>query len=101
MYHSHSYQDEAFDFFVTFLKNAIQGDTKYEELVRPIIDDAHLLAKGERNYYTIGRDNYSIITYLVEVDHTYFENLNTGHLTSDDYTRILQLANSQREAFLS
>lgn len=101
MYHSHSYQEEAFDLFVTFLRNAIQGNKSYIELVIPIIKDAHLLAAGERDYYTISRDNYSIITYLVETDQEYYKNLDTDNLTNDDLTRIMQDANSQREAFLA
>jgi hypothetical protein len=101
MYHSHSYQDETFDFFVTFLKNAIQGDASYKQLVHPVITDAHLLATGEKDYYTINRDNYSVITFLVEADTPYFRQLDTNHLTNDDYTQILQYANTQRAAFLA
>ncbi|MBN8853032.1 MAG: hypothetical protein BGO55_14135 [Sphingobacteriales bacterium 50-39] len=101
MYHSHSYQDEAFDFFVTFLKNAIKGDVTYQQLVLPVITDAHLLATGEKDYFTINRDSYSVITFLVEADTPYFRQLNTNHLTTADYSQILQYANTQREAFLA
>ena len=101
MYHSHSYKDEAFDFFVTFLKNAIQGNASYQQLVLPVITDAHLLATGEKDYYTINRDNYSVITFLVETDTPYFKQLDINRLTNDDYSRILQYANTQREAFLA
>lgn len=101
MYHSNSYKDEAFDFFVTFLKNAIQGNESYQDLVLPVISDAHLLAAGQKDYYTINRDNYSVITYLAEADTDYFRQLDTTHLTNADYTRILQYANTQREAFLA
>jgi len=101
MYHSHSYQDETFDFFVSFLKNAINGNQSYQELVFPVIDDAHQLAAGKKDYYNINRDNYSVITFLVETDTSYFKELDTAHLTADDYTRILQYANTQRESFLA
>ncbi len=67
MYYSHSYQDETFEFFVAFLQNALKGIPMYKELVQPVIQDAHLLATGEKNYFTVNRDNYSIIAYLVEV----------------------------------
>lgn len=101
MYHSHSYQNEVFDYFVTFLKNAIAGNESYAALVQPIISDAHLLAAGQKDYYAINRDGYSIITYLAETDKDYFENLNPENLSVDDYNRILQIANSQREAFFA
>ena len=101
MYHSHSYQDETFNFFVTFLKNAILGDENYRQLVLPIITEAHLLALGQKDYYTINRDNYSIISFLAEVDASYFKELDVNHITNDDYNHILHYANTQREAFLA
>ena len=101
MYHSHSYQDAAFDLFVTFLINAKEGDQKYIAMVQPVIGEAHELAVGLKNYYNIDRDNYSIILYLVESDMDYFKNLNAQQLKEDDYEHILTIANSQRQAFLA
>lgn len=101
MYHSHSYKDESFGFFVSFLQMAIQGNVNYQQLVDPVINDAHLLAIGKKDYYTINRDNYSVISYLVEADSDYFKQLDTDQLTNDDYSRILQYVNKQREAFLA
>jgi hypothetical protein len=101
MYHSHSYKDESINFFVTFLQNALQGNQSYQQLVLPVIRDAHFLALGEKDYYTINRDNYSIITFLVEADSDYFKKLDVDHLTQDDYSRILQYTNQQRAAFLA
>jgi hypothetical protein len=97
MYHSHSYQDEAFGVFVSFLRNVINGDQKYAELILPIITDAHELATGEKTYFTINRDNYTIITFLVESSKDYFQTLNTGNIIKSDYQRILEVVSSQRE----
>lgn len=97
MYHSHSYQDAAFDFFITFLKNAIKGDDKYKELIKPVIQETHQLVKGEKNYYTIDRGNYPIITYLAESDPEFFESIDTENLHTGDYSRILDDINSKGE----
>lgn len=101
MYHSYSYQDEAFDFFVTFLNNTLEGNESYKSLVNPIINEAHLLAKGEKDYYSINRNNYSIITYLAENDKDFFSSLNINRLSEENYRHILEIANSQRHALFA
>ena len=97
MYHSHSLQDNAFNYFASFLENAIIGSKPYENLVKPIIEEAHLLATGERNYYTISRDNFQVITFLVEREHPFFANLNMENITTTDYSYILDLVTAQRD----
>jgi len=77
----------------------LEGNQNYQQLVNPILLDAHLLAKGDKNYYTVDRKNYAIITYLVENDPEYFKNLNTANLNNDIYHHILDMEIKQRELF--
>jgi hypothetical protein len=97
MFHSHSIQDNAFNYFASFLENAITGNKSYEDLVKPTIMDAHLLATGEKNYYNIGRDNFQVITYLVEKEKSYFAAINIDSMQLADYSHILNLVTSQRD----
>lgn len=97
MYYSHSYQDEVFSFFISFLNNSIAGDKKYQSLVDPIINEAHQLAVGEKNYYSIDRNAYQIITFLVEANKDFFAKLNANELKESDYKTILEIASSQKE----
>lgn len=97
MYHSHSLQDSAFNYFASFLENAIMGSKPYEDLVKPIIEETHLLSTGQRNFYTISRDNFQVITFLVEKAPTFFSSLNVETITTADYSHILGLVTAQRD----
>jgi hypothetical protein len=80
---------------------AIQGNVNYQKLVIPVINDAHLLAIGEKDYFTINRDNYYVISFLVEADSDYFKQIDIDQLSNADYSRILQYVNKQRDVFLA
>jgi len=48
MLRSHNQQDVELDFFTSFLNHAIDGETAYIDIVRPIILDAASLARDEK-----------------------------------------------------
>ncbi len=96
-HHSHSYQEDAFDFFASFLQNIVNGNSLYKDLVKPIITNAHLLAKGDLSYYDISRNGYTVITYLAEKEPEYFKNLDPDTLTNSQYSHILDLVTAQKE----
>ncbi|WP_291914874.1 hypothetical protein [Chitinophaga sp. CB10] len=97
MFYSHSLEDNKFDFFVSFLIYIVKGDLSYVNLVTPIIKDAHELANGQKDFYSIDRNNFPIIVHLVETEREYFRALNADHLTTDQYQHILNLVSQQRE----
>ena len=98
MLHSHSFQEKAFDSFAAFLRQVLKGEEKYEHLVDPIILDAILLAKKEKDYYSISRDLFDVIVFLAEKNPTFLIELEpkNAHLTKDDYAKILDLVTNQR-----
>ena len=97
MFYSHSHQEKAFNFFASFVRNAISGDTRYQTLIQPIILDAQSLAKKEKNYYGISRSDYDIIVFLADKDPLFFKDLDVSHLSSEDYSRILKMITEQRD----
>lgn len=100
MYYSHSLEDNKFDFFVSFLGYILKGDNRYKALVQPILKDAQDLANGNKDFYTIDRDTFPIVVYLVEKERDYFRGLNLETLSIDNYNHILQLVNERELAAL-
>lgn len=91
MYYSISLNDKKFAFFINYLNNIISGSNQYEEIVNPIISDAHELALGIKDYYTIDRYGFPLIVYLVEKEGDFFKNLDVGKLSNDEYRYILSI----------
>lgn len=101
MFYSHSYNEEAFEYFASFLNNVILGNMSYKDVVTPIISDAHKLATGEKDFYKIDRRGYSIIVYLVEKEKKYFQALDVNNLSKENYLHILGLVRAQKDLFVS
>ncbi|MCB9341949.1 MAG: hypothetical protein H6577_27795 [Lewinellaceae bacterium] len=97
MLYSRTLEDSKFDYFKSFLSYVVLGDLSYEKLVRPIIKDAHDLSTGEKNFYSINRNTFPVIVYLVEQDKSFFEKINPDNLTQSNYQHILKLVSHQRE----
>jgi len=97
MYYSHSAIDDQFNFFISFLTHAINGEKKYEAIVSPIIQDAHGLAIGEKNVYNIDRNNYQIIIYLIDNDFDFLKSVNIKDITKEDYKHVLDILTKPRE----
>jgi hypothetical protein len=89
MIFSHSPENEKFFLFSIFLQNLIEGDENYEDIVKPIISDAHKLVLHKKNYYDIDRENYSIILYLSKNYKDVFEKIDPDNINSDQYKQIL------------
>jgi hypothetical protein len=101
MLYSHSNQEKAFDFFASFLRNVIAGDDRYISLVEPTISDAKSLASGEKDYYAINRDDFDVIVFLAEKDPDFMKQIDTHHLSVNDFERILSLIIGQRDLILA
>lgn len=101
MLYSHSNQEKAFDFFASFLRNVIEGDDRYKVLVEPMISDAKSLATGEKDYYAINRDGFDVIVFLAEKDPVFIKEIDTNHLSKEDFEKILTLITGQRDLILA
>jgi len=103
MLHTHSFQEKAFDSFASFLRKVLKGEVKYENLVNPVITDAILLAKKEKDYYSVSRDLFDVIVFLAERDPSFLSALDPQEhqLSQGEYQRILDLVTSQRGELLT
>lgn len=101
MLHSHSHLEQEFDFFATFLQNAIDGDSKYRELVNPIILDAQKLATKELDYFKVNRNSFDIIVFLAQKEPDFISQINIQSLTVADYKHILDIIKDQRSLILA
>lgn len=89
MLHSRSIQNQKLSLFASMLESLINGNTHYEQLLFPVINDAYELSRGIKNYYTINRDEYPVIVYLVKNDKEYFQKLDIKNIKQDNYQHIL------------
>lgn len=101
MLYSHSHQEKAFDFFASFLRNAIAGNSNYKSLLEPIIADAKSLVKKEKDYFGISRNAFDVIVFLAQKDPDFFTNINVNELSEEQYKHILELITSQRGLILA
>jgi hypothetical protein len=91
MYYSISSNDKKFAFFTNYLNNIISGNLQYIDIVRPIISDAHELASGTKDFYTIDRYGFPLIVYLVEKEKDFFRTIDAGNLNTNDFIHILEI----------
>lgn len=96
MLYSHSHQAQSFDYFVSFLRNVLQGEEQYKELVKPVIDDAKSLARKEKDVFAVANQGFDVIVYLAHKDPGFFSDLE-DMLSKQDYEHILDLVTTQRE----
>lgn len=101
MLHSHSFQDKAFESFASFLRNILSGDDRYKQLVEPILSDAISLSKGEKNYYSVGRDSFDVVVFLAEKDPTFLGSINLVGVSNEQYKKLLELVSGQREEIIA
>ena len=97
MLYAHSLQETKFDYFASFLKNVIKGDNRYINVITPLINDARMLALGEKDYFQIDRNSFDVIVHLAEKDPNFLRHINIEHLSPQDYEHILNLVTSQRD----
>lgn len=98
MLYSRTLEDSKFNYFKSFLNHiVIDGDTSYEDLVKPIITDAHYLSVGTKNYYTIDRNGFPIISLLVKKNKAFFQKIDPAKISKIEYEKILELVSEQRE----
>lgn len=81
--------EKKINLFIRFLKLFIGGTDVYKSLILDVVVEAQELSIGNKNYYSIDRDNYPIIVGLAKNNQHFFAKLNTKMLTSQDYEHIL------------
>lgn len=96
MLYSHSHQEQSFDYFASFLRNVLRGENQYKALVQPVIDEAKLLARQEKDVFKVANQGFEVIVYLAQKDPEFFTCLNR-ELSEKDYQYILDLITTQRE----
>jgi hypothetical protein len=98
MLYSRTLEDSKFNYFKSFLSHiVVDGDEDYESLVKPIIADAHDLSVGTKDYYSINRNGFPIISFLVKKAKPFFAKIDPDSISKDDYERILEMVSEQRE----
>lgn len=97
MLYSHSHQDRLFDYFASFVENVLRGDVRYRKLVEPVILDAKSLANREKDYYGINRSQFDVIVYLAQKAPDFLQHLDTDHLSTEDYKKILEIVTSHKD----
>lgn len=95
MLYSHSHQEQSFDYFASFLRNVLRGESQYKALVEPVIENVKSLAK-EKDFFKVSNQSFDVIVYLAQKEPDYFIHLGTN-LSNQDYEHILQLVTAQRE----
>lgn len=101
MLYSRTSKDEKLSFFSNFLEHIINGQSQYVPIVETVIREAYDLANGKKTFYTINREDYPIITFLVEENQPFFKTIDLGHITQADYEDILKMVSKQREVQVS
>jgi len=91
MLKSHSSQEQTFDYYASFLRNILEGQDKYKALIQPVIVDAKSLVEKQKDYFSINRNGFEVIVYLAKKAPAFFSELNTDHVSQEDYAHILQL----------
>lgn len=95
MFHSYTRQEMALDLFNSLLNRVIKGEHRYEKFVRPAIEEAHQLASGEKNFYSISRDNFDVIVFLYDSDKEYLEKIDVSNINLETYQHIEKMMSNQ------
>jgi hypothetical protein len=96
MLYSKSMDDNKFGLFTLFLNQLIKGETRYKENVDRVILDAHKLAIGKKNLYSVDRDKFSIIVFLQRTNSEYFKKIDPEHISKNHYKKVLQFLTDQQ-----
>ena len=95
MLHSHSIEESRFSSFALFLSYLVDGVDKYKGAVDKVLLDAHDLATGEKDIYSVDRSNYPITVYLKDSDPKFFKDLNLQMIKRSDYQKVLSIIEKQ------
>lgn len=95
MLYSHSIEESRFSSFALFLSYLIDGVDKYRSVVDKVLADAHDLATGKKDVYSVDRANYPLTVYLKNSDPNFFKSLDTRSLQKSDYQTVLSIIEKQ------
>ena len=95
MFYSNTLEDHKLNLFLVFLKSLLNGEERYKEEVNYVISETIQLAKGEKDFYSINRDRFSVILHLKKSDPAFFENLDVKKMGNDEYEHITQIFDQQ------
>jgi hypothetical protein len=100
MYHSVNLEESKINLFSFLLKGIIDGNEKYKNIVDPIINDAYGLAKGQKNFFNIDRENYSLIVFLGNKNKGKVEEIkNPSSLDNAEYSMIFSLLKQKNPTY--
>lgn len=95
MFYSHKLEEESFLLFTLFINNILQGKNDYSSKVNSVIKEAKDLAKGEKDFYSLDKDNYPITVFLSKNAKEYLQRINPDSLSDHDYEQLLQIVENQ------
>ncbi len=98
MFYSKSIDEIKIGFFLSLLAHKIAGEAvREEEYIQAIVSDARALARGERTFFEVDRDNYPIVVALYDLDKDHFRDLDVLNLNQQDYERMYKTLSNQPE----
>ncbi len=95
MFFSHKIEDEKFILFSLFINNILNGKKEFSSKVDFVVKEAKALITGEKDYYSINRDNYPITVFLSRNADSFLQTINPDTLTDQDYKKLLEIIELQ------
>lgn len=98
MLRSHNQQELEFDFFISFLEHAINGEQQYKNLVEPIILDVVKAANKEKEITQLERTGLSVKILLLQKASALLTELDKkGDFNTATLNKLLKIINENRQ----
>lgn len=72
MIYAQSIEDQKFNLFALFLKEAISGEQKYKKEIDEVLNEVKHLAKGEKELYEVSKEMLQVILFLRNKNEKFF-----------------------------
>ncbi|RUA31626.1 MAG: hypothetical protein DSY77_12845 [Bacteroidetes bacterium] len=72
MIYAQSIEDQKFNLFALFLKEAINGEQKYKKEIDEVLNEVKHLAKGEKELYEVSKEMLQVILFLRNKNEKFF-----------------------------
>lgn len=96
MFYSHTIEDNKIGLFTSFVKSLIEGRQEHKKVVHSVIEEAHALAIGQKDLYTIDRDSYPVVVLLEETAPDFFKTVDSRDADEKVYQKVLNILSAQR-----
>lgn len=101
MLKSHNQQELEFDFFISFLQHAIEGEDEYIKLVQPILSDVIQVVNQEKGISELDSVGLNVKILLSQKANSLFSGLSTDKLNRTIYNDILNVLNENKRHALA